>query len=189
MDAKALYQTIALAKKNDQKAFALLFDAHWDYVYGYLLKQTKNENLTEELALRTMTKAFDKIALFNIDLNFKTWLITISKNIHIDHHRREKSTLKLATTSIEKEHFQGLFDDQPSPEDLLIINQNLKQLNLKIKELKPVYGELIKLRYFQELSYKEIADKTLLPMNTIKVTLLRAKKILAKKIEEHTWDG
>lgn len=189
MDAKELLLTIAEAKENNQKAFALLFDTHWDYVFGFLLKQTTNEILAEELALVTFAKAFDKIALFNAELNFKTWLISISKNIQIDHHRKEKTAAQLDTTSIEKEHFKGLSDENPSPEDLLIINQNLKRLIEIIKELKPNYARVIRLRYFEECSYKEIAEKTDLPVNTIKVTLLRAKKLLAQKIKEQSWDG
>ena len=48
--------------------------------------------------------------------------------------------------------------------------------------LKPIYAKVLRLRYFEELSYKEIAQKTSLPINTVKVTLLRAKKVLAEKI-------
>ena len=183
MDDKVLQHTIALAKTNNQKAFASLFETHWDYVYGYLLKKLGNESLAEELTLNTLSKAFDKINLYNSNYSFKTWLISISKNIHIDYHRKEKTAAQLDTTSIEKKHYQDLFDENPSPEDLLITNQNLKQLVEKIKELKPHYAKVIRLRYFEELSYNEIADKTKQPINTIKVTLLRAKKYWHKKFK------
>ena len=189
MEPKELHHTIAEAKKNNQKAFAILFDTHWDYVFGYLLKQTSNEGLAEELALKTFAKAFDKISLFKEELNFKTWLISISKNVNIDHHRREKTVAQLDTTSIEKENFNTIYDENPSPEDLLIINQNLKRLIAIIKELKPLYARVIRMRYFEEHSYKEIAEKTQLPINTVKVTILRAKKLLAQKIEEQAWNG
>ena len=66
----------------------------------------------------------------------------------------------------------------------MIINQNLKALIEKIKVLKPIYAKVLRLRYFEELSYKDIAQKTSLPINTVKVTLLRAKKVLAEKINE-----
>ena len=52
-----------------------------------------------------------------------------------------------------------------------------------IKQLKPHYQEIINLRYFREMSYKEMAEKLNEPMNTIKVKLLRAKKLLAEIIE------
>ena len=65
---------------------------------------------------------------------------------------------------------------------MLITAQNLKGLLTQIKALKPIYSQVIKLRYLQELSYKEISQLMNLPLNTVKVTLLRAKKILAEKI-------
>ena len=87
MNTKETDQAIELAKQNNQKAFAVLFDAHWEYVYGYLLKQLQDDILAEELALKTLAKAFDKIDTFKREYNFKTWLISISKNLQIDHHR------------------------------------------------------------------------------------------------------
>lgn len=183
MNAKEIQQAIALAKQNNQKAFAVLFDFHWEYVFGYLLKQLQDEILAEELALKTFAKAFDKIETFNADFTFKTWLISISKNLKIDFHRSEKSK-QLELTPIDKQHIKGLSDDNPSPEDLLILHQNLKELIENIKLLRPIYEKVIRLRYFEELSYKDIAIKTQLPINTVKVTLLRAKKVLAEKINE-----
>ncbi len=184
MDAKEIDQAIALAKQNNQKAFAELFDAHWEYVYGYLLKQLQDDVLAEELALKTLAKAFDRIATYKPDFSFKTWLISISKNLQIDYHRSTNTKGQLDLTSIEKKHLNDLSDDNPSPEDLLIINQNLKALIEKIKVLKPIYAQVLRLRYFEEMPYKEIAQKTNLPLNTVKVTLLRAKKVLAEKINE-----
>ena len=185
MDTKEIEQAIELANQNNQKAFAVLFDAHWEYVYGYLLKQLQDDALAEELALKTLAKAFDKIATFKKEYTFKTWLISISKNLQIDHHRSTNIKGKLALTSIDKKHIKSLSDDNPSPEDLLIINQNLKELQGKIKELQPIYATVLRLRFFEELSYKEIAEKMEMPINTIKVTLLRAKKLLAQKIENN----
>lgn len=184
MNAKEIEHAIALAKQNNQKAFAVLFDAHWEYVYGYLLKQLQNDVLAEELALKTLAKAFDKIDTFNDDFSFKTWLISISKNLKIDHHRSLNFKGHIELTPINKKHIKDLSDDNPSPEDLLIINQNLKALIEKIRVLKPIYAKVLRLRYFEEMSYKEISENTALPLNTVKVTLLRAKKVLAEKIHE-----
>ncbi|MCK5638226.1 MAG: sigma-70 family RNA polymerase sigma factor, partial [Flavobacteriaceae bacterium] len=73
-------------------------------------------------------------------------------------------------------------DEEPSPADRLIQEQNLAQLKAYIRQLKPHYQEVINLRYFQELSYKEIAKELDEPMNNIKIKLLRAKKLLAEII-------
>ena len=184
MELVKINQVIEQAKQNNQRAFGILFDNYWDYVYRYLLKQLNNEMVAEELALKTLAKAFDKINTYNSEFSFTTWLITISKNLQIDHLRSKNNISRIETTSLEKKQFNNITDENPSPEDLLITNQNLKQLLSKIKQLQPQYSRVLRLRYFEELSYKEIALETNAPVNSIKVTLFRAKKLLAEKIKE-----
>ena len=77
-------------------------------------------------------------------------------------------------------------DNTLSAEDELIKEQNLSLLLQNIKKLKPDYQNIIMLRYFQELSYKEIAETIDEPINTIKVKLLRARKLLADIITSGT---
>jgi len=189
MDEINIQRTIDEAKQNDQRAFAFLFDTFWDYLYGYLLKKTQNDHLAEELALKTLARAFDKIDSYNPNFEFKTWLVSISKNLQIDHFRKENKESQLHITSMENNDYKTIVDENPSPEDLLITNQNLKELLHKIKELKPTYARVLRLRYFEELSYREICDQTQFPLSTVKVTLLRAKKLLAQKINDNGYQS
>ncbi len=182
MNEFQLNNALEQAKKNDQRAFAYLYDHYWDYLFNYLLKKCHNEELAEDLALKSLARAFDKIHSYNPEYEFGTWLVSISNNIHIDEHRKEKKQQQL--TSLEAREYDQLGASTPSPEDLLIISQNLKALKEKIKGLKPNHATILKMRIFDDMSYKEIATITELPINTIKVTLLRAKKVLAQKIEE-----
>ena len=174
---------IKRAKNNDQKAFNYLLDIYWDSVYGYQLKRTQNENDAEDITIQTFSKAFDKIDTFDENFKFKTWLISISKNIHIDLLRKEKKSILQVMSTDNQEVFQ-VVDESPSPEDKLITDQHLAKLLRDIKKLKPHYQEIINLRYFQELSYKEISKELDEPMNNVKVKLLRAKKLLAEIIRE-----
>ena len=185
MKAKDVLDAIHLAKTNNQKAFGYLFETFWDYLYQYLLKKTRNEDQAEDIAVRTFAKAFDRIETFNPKYTFETWLITISNNIQIDQHRKEKTKNKIDASAYDERVVTQVQDLSPSPEDRLIITQNLSDLLLKIKTLKTGYKTIIRLRYFEELSYKEISDRLELPINTVKVTLLRAKKVLAQKITNH----
>ncbi|MFD2543508.1 RNA polymerase sigma factor [Lacinutrix gracilariae] len=177
-------EAIQQAKKNEQKAFNFLLNTFWDDVYGFQLKRIQNENDAEDVTIQTFSKAFDKIETYNTDYKFKTWLITISKNIHIDILRKEKRSV---STQISKDDESAVFqilDETPSVEDKLITEQNLAKLLRDIKKLKPHYQEVINLRYFQELSYKEISTKLEEPINNVKVKLLRAKKLLAEIIQK-----
>ncbi|MBU2950284.1 sigma-70 family RNA polymerase sigma factor [Tamlana agarivorans] len=171
------------AKKNDQKAFNYLLDLYWDDVYGFQLKRTQNENDAEDITIQTFSKAFDRIETFKEKYTFKTWLITISKNIHIDLLRKEKNSISQVILKNNREVYD-ILDESPSPEDKLITEQHLAKLLRDIKKLKPHYQEIINLRYFQELSYKEISEELKEPINNVKVKLLRAKKLLAEIIQK-----
>ncbi|GAA3615835.1 sigma-70 family RNA polymerase sigma factor [Flavivirga amylovorans] len=176
-------EAIKRAKENDQKAFNYLLDLFWDDVYGFQLKRIQNENDAEDITIQTFSKAFDKIETFDDDFKFKTWLITISKNIHIDLLRKEKNSIAQVTSKNDDDVFQ-ILDESPSPEDKLITEQHLTKLLRDIKKLKPHYQEVINLRYFRELSYKEISKELDEPINNVKVKLLRAKKLLAEIIRK-----
>ncbi len=176
-------EAIKRAKENDQKAFNYLLDLYWDDVYGFQLKRIQNENDAEDITIQTFSKAFDKIETFDDDFKFKTWLITISKNIHIDLLRKEKNSISQVVSKNDQEAFQ-ILDESPSPEDKLITEQHLAKLLRDIKKLKSHYQKVINLRYFQELSYKEISKELNEPINNVKVKLLRAKKLLAEIIRK-----
>jgi len=158
-------------------------DSFWNEVYGFQLKRTENENDAEDITIQTFSKAFDKIDTFKESYKFSTWLITISKNLHIDLLRKKKTSVTERTTD-DEDRILGIIDESPTPEDKLIREQNLAKLLRDIKKLKPGYQEVINLRYFQELSYKDISEELGEPMNNIKVKLLRAKKLLAEIIQK-----
>ena len=175
-------EAIERAKNNDQIAFNFLLHTFWSNVYGFQLKRTENENDAEDITIQTFAKAFDKIDTYNSSYKFNTWLITISKNLHIDMVRKRKSSLSTNLENEEDEAYFQVIDESPTAEDRLITEQNLAKLLRDIKKLKPHYQEVIQLRYFQELSYKEIAEKLSEPVNNVKVKLLRAKKLLSEII-------
>lgn len=173
---------IQKAKQGDQVAFTFLLDFYWNEVYGYMLKRTENETDTDDIVIETFAKAFDKISTYNPEFGFNTWLITIAKNVHIDMLRKKKSTLFLEITDEENSIANQILDDTPTVEDTIITEQNLSKLLQQIKQLKPAYQEVIQLRYFQEMSYQDMAEQLNEPLNNIKIKLLRAKKLLAEII-------
>ena len=180
--SQIIQQHIEKAKKGDQVAFTFLLDFFWNEVYGFMLKRTENETDTEDIVIETFAKAFDRIATYNPEYAFNTWLIAIAKNVHIDLLRKKRSSLFVEITDEEDQQAYNVADSSPSPEDKIIKEQNLSSLLECIKKLKPQYQEVIQLRYFQELSYQEIADQLSEPLNNVKVKLLRAKKLLAEII-------
>ena len=177
-----IQETIIKAKAGSQRAFSNLLDTFWNDVYGFQLKRTENENDAEDITVQTFSKAFDKINTYNEEYEFKTWLITISKNIHIDLVRKRKRNVLDSWGG--NEAVKKVLDDAPTAEDRLITEQNLATLLQHIKQLKPHYQEVINLRFFNELSYAAMATELNEPINNVKVKLLRAKKLLAEVIKK-----
>ncbi len=183
-----LQDTIRKAKEGNQIAFSTLLDRFWNDVYGFQLVRTQNENDAEDISIQTFSKAFDRIETYDDSFEFKTWLIAISKNLHVDLLRKRKRNVLEGSESGNGEVITKVLDDTPTAEDQLITEQNLASLLQHIKKLKPHYQKVINLRYFNEMSYAEIANELGEPVNNIKVKLLRAKKLLAEIIKNSETD-
>lgn len=177
-----IHTYINAAKEGKQNGFSFLLDYFWNTVYGFQLKRVRNEHEAEDITIEAFAKAFDKIDTYNAAFSFSTWVIAISKNIQIDKSRKKNSDVYLKTTDASKKHIQQIPDHSPTVEDELIREQNLAELLRYIKQLNPDYQEVIQLRYFQEMRYNEIAETLNEPLNTIKVRLLRARKLLSEMI-------
>jgi RNA polymerase sigma-70 factor (ECF subfamily) len=184
INSQIIQQNIEKAKTGDQVAFTFLLDFFWNEVYGFMLKRTQNETDTEDIVIETFAKAFDRITTYNPDYAFNTWLIAIAKNVHIDLLRKKRSSLFIEITDEEDRRAYNVADSSPTAEDKLIIEQNLSRLLQCIKQLKPQYQEVLQLRYFQELSYQEIANELKEPLNNVKVKILRAKKLLLEVLKK-----
>ena len=176
-------KTIQNAKSGQQLAFSNLLDTFWNDVYSFQLLRTKNELEAEDITIETFSKAFDKINSYKEEFVFKTWLITISKNLHIDLLRKQKRSLENNTFSYQNSAGESeVLDSTPTAEDQLIQQQNLADLLTEIKKLKPAYQKVINLRYFNEMSYAEMALVLEEPVNNIKVKALRARELLSELI-------
>jgi RNA polymerase sigma-70 factor (ECF subfamily) len=113
--SEIIQKNIEKAKNGDQVAFTFLLDFFWNEVFGYMLKRTENEADTEDIVIETFAKAFDKIATYNPEFGFNTWLIAIAKNVHIDMLRKKKSShfLNMENHGENSQAYQ-IIDNSPS---------------------------------------------------------------------------
>lgn len=172
---------ITQAKSGSQSAFNYLLNTYWNMIYRFQLERTQDDFKAEEITIQTFAKAFNQLESYDSTYKFSTWLITISKNLHIDLLRKENSRQRHFS---KDEKVNKVADDNPTAEDALITEQSLSELKGHIKKLKPHYQEMINLRYFQEMSYKEMAQTLNEPMSNVKVKLLRARRLLSDLIEK-----
>ena len=165
--------------KEKLPSFDNLLNSNWEYVFNYLLKKTSNEYISEEITIQSFSKAFEKIHLFNPKYNFKTWIISIAKNSYSNYLRKKKLLFK----DLDNQRIEN-FVSEFNPEQSMINMEDYDNLNLKIDELKPIYRDMIKYRYIEDLSILEISKKLNQPVNTIKIKIFRAKKLLSEKLNE-----
>lgn len=181
MTNQEIQNSIKKAKSASQTAYTDLLNLYWGDIYRFLNSKCNSEYEAEDLTINTFSKAFDKLEQYNSKYSFKNWLLAIASNLHIDHLRSQNK--KLNEVDIEKNHVI-IADITPTAEDKLIQEQHLASLLKMIKQLKPNYREVINLRYFQEYSYKEIAEELNESLSSVKVKLLRARKLLSELIQE-----
>lgn len=179
--AKKDLEIIELALKGEEKAYAELLDRYQDSIYFLLLKKIGNENDAEDLTMETFGKAFNNLSQYTPVYAFSTWLFRIAINNCIDFVRKRKIRPQSFDTGIDfhdpdNSNFTSL---SPNPEELVIKKEKAEELKSMIKTLKPRYARLIDYRYYQELSYEEIAETMQLPLGTVKAQLFRARELLA----------
>ena len=187
--AKRDYQLVLMAReKGDQQAYADLMRMYKEPVYLMLLKMTKNPADADDLTIEAFGKAFCQLHLYNPTNAFSTWLFSIASNNCLDFIRKQRmETVPISDmqTKSEGEVFEyPVPADTPNPEEAMMNEQRKQRLREFVGLLKPRYRDLVEMRYFDELSYEEIAERTKLPMGTVKIRLSRAKALLKEMIVE-----
>jgi len=185
LSTKAQYDIILVQRaveKHDQAAYAELLDRYKESVYFLLVKMINNKDDAEDLTIEAFGKAFKNIAQYTPNFAFSTWLFRIATNNCIDFIRKKRAvTLSLDrafTNSDGGEMTMDVRSDTLDPEENLIKKQKNVFMRSLVDKLKPRYRTLIELRYFQELSYEEIAEKLDLPLGTVKAQLFRSREFL-----------
>lgn len=177
-DLELVIQAIA----GDQNAYAQLLRRYWDSIYFMLLKMVHNKDDAEDLTIEAFGKAFKKLSNYTPEFAFSTWLFKIANNNAIDFIRKQKGkTVPIDSQgrNQEDETMIQLPSNDLDPEEELIKKQKAILLQEVVDQLKPRYSRLVKLRYYKEYSYEEIAKALELPIGTVKAQLFRAKELLS----------
>jgi len=170
-------------ESNDQGAFAELMARYRDPIFYMLLKMINNRDDAEDLMIETFGKAFKRLKQYSPKFAFSTWLFKIASNGAIDSIRKKRIkalSLDQGFTDSDGDSFEiQVPDDGLDPFQTLEKKQRVAKVREVVAQLKPRYRRLVELRYFEELSYDEIAQELDLPLGTVKAQLFRARDILA----------
>tara|TARA_B100000902_G_scaffold139745_1_gene137815 strand:+ start:1470 stop:2072 length:603 start_codon:yes stop_codon:yes gene_type:complete len=169
-------------ENGDTTAYNDLMKLYRDPIYFMLFEKVGDKELAKDLTIEALGKAFKKLHMYTPDYTFSTWLFTVARNNCIDYLRKHKlptvSIDKLKTDDDGNKKNFDLESNDPNPEKIMIKNQRIAILRQVVDSLKPKYRELVKLRYFKELTYEEISEILEIPLGTVKAQLHRSREQL-----------
>ena len=176
------------AKKGKQAAYAELMDRYRDSIYFTMLKMVKNTDDADDLTIEAFGKAFNRLEQYSPSFAFSTWLFKIASNNSIDFIRKKRIQVTSMDSGFSNSDGESIQIDARStglnPEETIIQGQRIDHMRLLVSKLKPKYRELVEKRYFEEMSYEEIAEEMNLPLGTVKAQLFRARDFLASMIDK-----
>ncbi len=175
------------AKEGDQDAFSSLMSKYRDSIFFMVLKMVNNRNDAEDLTMESFAKAFNNLKRYDTKYAFSTWLFKIATNNCIDYIRKKKLDTHSIDEPIKTEkgeiHSVNIKTEHPNPEQKIEKGERIVSVRSAVKKLKDKYRTLIEMRYYEELSYDEIAEQLDLPLGTVKAQLYRAKELLSNIME------
>jgi RNA polymerase sigma factor (sigma-70 family) len=180
------YQLVLEAINGNQKAYETLMNRYRHSVYHAMFKMVNNRDDADDLTIEAFGKAFHKLPSYAPSYAFSTWLFRIAINNCIDYIRKKR----LKTFSIDdtmkadgdSQFSQNLSNYEPDPEHMMMHEQKIAHVRRLVEKLSTKYRAMIELRYYEELSYEEIAQEMNLPLGTVKAQLFRAKEILYQQL-------
>lgn len=154
--------------QGDNKAFDTLLKRHQDRIFNYILRIIKNEDIANDIFQETFVKAILTIKQGRYTENgkFPAWISRIAHNLIIDYYRQEKSE-NVQSADVQDVNILNRKElCEETIEDVIIHNQIRDDVKYLIEELPEFQKEVLKMRYYNNLSFKEIADLTGVSINT-----------------------
>lgn len=181
---------------GDREAFTRLHRLYGPRLYGYLLRYTGDAFLAEDLCQETFIRLMEKCGVFEEGKELRPWIYTIATNLAINAQRRgrrdQKTTKESDVSSFlwERHGIQGEFNmdycrdmKKSSPLAEVLLRETREQVRGAVEQLPPQYRDLLLLRYWQDMSYKQIAEVLGRPIGTVRVLLHRAKAVLKQRLK------
>ena len=176
-------ELVALYLKGDSKSFEALIQKHKNKIYAFILSKIRNRDLAEDIFQDTFIKVINSLqkGKYNEEGKFLPWVMRIANNLVIDYFRKSKKMRTIAPTD-DFDIFDILQDGEKNIEDNLVNNQIHKDLRKLIEHLPEDQKKVLKMRYYAELSFKEISESTGVSINTalgrMRYALINLRKLI-----------
>lgn len=176
-----------LYEQGNDNVFDELLRRHQDYVYSYILFVCKNEDMAQDVFQDTFTRAIMAIRNHKYQKTgkFGSWLVRIAHNLAIDRLRNADSTLTISQDRFPQGVTNSLRFSEGTAESRLIEDQDMDSLRSLLNYLPEVQREVVIMKFYEDLSFKEIAEKTGVSINTALGRMRYALINLRKLIQQH----
>jgi RNA polymerase sigma-70 factor (ECF subfamily) len=167
--------------RGDQLAWDLIVRRHWRMVFNVAYKFVGKYDEAEDLTQDIFLKVFKSLDTFDRRANFQTWLMSVSRNLCIDHYRRVRKERETIDRDVDANELSPISSEQ-SQVDALEQRDRVVLLRHALASLPETLRTAVLMRDIQELSYQEIADTLRLPEGTVKSRINRGRTELARHI-------
>ena len=173
--------------QGDQESLEILIVRHKSRVYSYILLIVKNQDLAEDIFQDTFIKVIRSLkrGKYFKNENFCSWVLRIANNLIIDHFRKEKLHGTISNDSSDVDIFNSQKFSEQTIEDQMVYSQILKEVKHLVKELPEDQQQVIYMRHYMGLSFKEIAEQTEVSINTalgrMRYALINLRKLVDEK--------
>ena len=180
-------QLVRLYTSNVDEAFDVLLYRYKDRLYSYILFSVKNEDLADDLFQETFVKAIVNLrnGKYIETGKFYSWLTRIAHNLIIDQYRTERNENTISNEEAEVDLFENASFAEACIESNMISEQSLDDIRNLVEFLPENQREVVRMRYYQDLSFKEISDKTGVSINTalgrMRYAILNMRKMAAER--------
>lgn len=153
---------------GNEKALEILVARHKDRVYNFIYSKVLDRDLTEDIFQDAFIKVINtlKRGKYNEEGKFLPWLMRIAHNLIIDHFRKSNRMPKFQSKDTEFDIFSLIKDGSNNVEKQLVIDQIYNDVKLLVAELPADQKEVIEMRLYKDMSFKEIAENTDVSINT-----------------------
>ena len=180
-------ELISSYQEGNAESFGILISRYKDKVFSYLVLQTKDQHLAEDVFQDTFIKVMKslKSGKYVEEGRFLSWVIRISHNLVIDYYRKQNQVKKIVNESVDYDLFNNIQLADGNVVDEIVQNQ-INEAVVKLVELLPDdQKEVVLLRHFGGLSFKEISDQTGVSINTalgrMRYALINLRRIIEEK--------
>jgi len=169
--------------QGDQSAWDLIVTQYWRKVFNVAYKFVGKHDEAEDLTQDIFLKIFKSIGTFDRRANFQTWLISVSRNLCIDHYRSVRKERQTISRDVDATDLPVISHDQ-NPIEALEQRDRVALLRQALAALPATLRTAVLMRDLQELSYQAIADALSLPEGTVKSRINRGRTELARQIKK-----